>query len=68
LIAPLFLNIDTVLYSILSHRSGQVYEDTYKLAGELQQRISREETDGIEVQATIHQHTLGELLKGESAQ
>ncbi len=62
LIAPLFLNIDTVLYSILSHRSGQVYEDTYKLAGELQQRISREETDGIEVQATIHQHTLGELL------
>jgi hypothetical protein len=25
LIAPHFLNIDTVLYSILSHRSGQVY-------------------------------------------
>jgi hypothetical protein len=44
-----------------------LYEDKYKLAGELKQRMSREETDGIEVQAMIHEHRLGELSKGESA-
>jgi ketosteroid isomerase-like protein len=44
-----------------------LYEDTYKLVNELQQRLSREETDRIERQSFMQESLLRETAKGESA-
>ena len=44
-----------------------LYEDTYKLVNELQQRLSREETDRIERQTLMQESLLRETSKGESA-
>src|SRR6266571_9351510 len=44
-----------------------LYEDTYKLNIELQRRLSREETDGIEKQPLIQENILKETPKAESA-
>jgi ketosteroid isomerase-like protein len=42
-----------------------LYEDTYKLADELQQRLRCEETDGIERQSIIKEYKKREIAKGE---
>ena len=44
-----------------------LYEDTYKLVNELQQRLSREEIDGTERQSFMQESLLRETSKGESA-
>src|SRR5258708_17157572 len=44
-----------------------LYEDTYKLVNELQQRLSREETDRLKRQPLLQESLLRETSKGESA-